>query len=312
MSFYLAIHLGRIPEFHAYAQGLREPARAMADSLVSAGSRPRPTVGYLYLGNMGRVTRLLRREVVRALGAELVDGHVGELAWSEGVVKLRGRAIDVLWADSIFYNAYQEERYRRTRWASPIKGDYGTTPALVRRLLADPVLRRNLARGAPVLVTPFPGYLAISKGLLGRSFVEELALSADDRRSLDLHLASTFALDDRRAGALSLDCAAHERGDFVVKPCMYGGAHGVVVGRESDPLGWRRRLEAIWDDPEWVVQEYHPPLKDEDGNYLSLGLYNFNGRLGGVVCRGGTQEVVSVRDSALIPISSPASSPSEK
>ncbi|HVE86468.1 MAG TPA: hypothetical protein VND93_26610, partial [Myxococcales bacterium] len=62
------------------------------------------------------------------------------------------------------------------------------------------------------------------------------------------------------------------------------------------------RLEAIWDDPEWVLQEYHPPRRAPDGQVLSLGLYNHGGRLGGVTLRAGDSLVVSARRSRLVPV----------
>ncbi len=60
-----------------------------------------------------------------------------------------------------------------------------------------------------------------------------------------------------------LDHVARRRGQFLDQSrCSqkYGGSHGVELGHLTAADAWRARLVDIWDDPSWVVQEFHEPL----------------------------------------------------
>jgi hypothetical protein len=50
-----------------------------------------------------------------------------------------------------------------------------------------------------------------------------------------------------------------------------------------------------------VVQDFHPPRRTSDGQFLSLGLYSYGGQLGGITLRAGGSRNVSARDSVFIP-----------
>jgi hypothetical protein len=90
------------------------------------------------------------------------------------------------------------------------------------------------------------------------------------------------------------------RETLVLKPCRFGGSHGVVIGREAPADAWARRLDEIWADPEWVLQTFSEPMRDERGAVLSLGLYDFAGELGGILARSAPQSIVSARTADLI------------
>lgn len=301
MAAYVARRLVKMAPFHDYGVALGRPARQMAQSVRRASSRERPTVGFLTFGEMLRTARVIDRELFGELGLGHVGGRPDQLERGE-TVSLRGRPIDVLWADMLFYNAYQEARYRQTRWTTRVAGDFGSTPELVAPLLADREFVAKLLDGRLPLVSPLPSYLAISKSLLGQGFMGRIASDEEERAYLGRHVATTWALDDRQRGALTLAQAIEARGELVLKPCMYGGAHGVLAGRDTDPALWQERLRATWDDPEWVLQQFHPPATDASGAYLSIGIYNFAGEFGGMVCRASPKLVVSVRNAAMIPV----------
>jgi glutathionylspermidine synthase len=98
-----------------------------------------------------------------------------------------------------------------------------------------------------------------------------------------------------------MDEAVRRRDGLLIKPCSYGGSHGVLPGCESAADEWARRIAAIWTDPAWVLQEFHPPRRSTGGQFLSLGLYNYGGQLGGITLRAGRSRNVSARDSVFIP-----------
>jgi len=76
----------------------------------------------------------------------------------------------------------------------------------------------------------------------------------------------------------------------------------VQAGREVAPAEWAERLRATWEDPGWVLQELHLPKRTPDGQYLSLGLYNYGGQLGAVTIRAAPSLVVSARKSLFVPV----------
>jgi hypothetical protein len=69
----------------------------------------------------------------------------------------------------------------------------------------------------------------------------------------------------------------------------------------SDRERWRVRLSEIWADPSWALQEFREPVKAASGEFISFGLQNFAGSLGGVYIRTSTSLMISARDAAFIP-----------
>ena len=128
----------------------------------------------------------------------------------------------------------------------------------------------------------------------------ELPLSADDRAYLRAHVAETHDHHARLAGRPTPEDARARREELVLKPCRFGGSHGVLVGKDATPDEWARRMEETWTDPEWVLQAFSDPLQDLDGTRLSYGVYNYAGELGGLLVRTAPQLVVSARTADIV------------
>jgi hypothetical protein len=99
---------------------------------------------------------------------------------------------------------------------------------------------------------------------------------------------------------LTRETLLENRGEFVLKPCQYGGSHGVLPGLTVRADVWKQKVVEIWDDPGWVVQVFHAPISTSANDVVSLGLQNFDGTLGGFLVRTGASVLVSARDAALI------------
>jgi hypothetical protein len=123
----------------------------------------------------------------------------------------------------------------------------------------------------------------------------------DDRAFLAEHVARTYSARDRADGLVTIEQVARDRGDFLVKPCQYGASHGVLLGRMAEPDAWRDKLAEIWDDPSWALQEFREPVKTTGGEWVSLGLSNFDGTLGGVYFRTSPSLLINARDSGFVP-----------
>jgi len=153
-----------------------------------------------------------------------------------------------------------------------------------------------------ISISPATAYLALPKSLLAWIHDPDRPVPAGDREWLAHHVARTFSAHDRRRGLLSLPRARAERERLLLKPCQYGGSHGVRLGRDTEDLQWVESLDAIWNDDTWVVQEFWPPVEGADGRFLSLGLASFDGELGGITLRTAPSQVVSARDSSFVPV----------
>jgi hypothetical protein len=152
-----------------------------------------------------------------------------------------------------------------------------------------------------VCVSPAQAYLAWSKHLLSWIHRDDRPIPQADRAWLGDHVARTWSASERVGGALAVDEVVKRRDELLIKPCSYGGSHGVLPGCECSAAEWARRVDEIWTDPGWVVQEFYPPRRTAEGQFLSLGLYNYGGRLGGITLRAGRSRNVSARDSVFIP-----------
>src|SRR5690606_11447850 len=110
----------------------------------------------------------------------------------------------------------------------------------------------------------------------------------------------TYSARDRADGLITLDQVARNRGEFLVKPCQYGASHGVQLGRMTEAGAWRQKLSEIWGEPGWVVQGVRLPARTAGGRWLSLGLANFDGALGGVYFRTSDSLLINARDSGFV------------
>jgi hypothetical protein len=295
--------------------GLEEDARqlgALHDGMIDSFARfyreqcageprPEPTLAIVTLPSRHRGSRVLWRRSFARRGWRCVEGTPDDVRAANGELLVRGRAVDVLWGDFLFYQGYQFARYSETRYASRF-GDFRAAPVETARLLGDAALLELLAERRVVNISPPRAYLALSKHLLSWIHRSDRPVAEELRPWLAAHVARTYAAADRLDGVLSLDEATRRREELVLKPCQYGGAHGVVAGSEMAPSEWAARLATIWTDADWVLQELHSPAKTVAGEYVSLGLYNYGGVLGGVTIRTAPSLVVSARKSAFIPV----------
>jgi hypothetical protein len=265
------------------------------------GRRATPTVGVVLLANMHRGSRVTWRQAFRRRRWGYVEGRASELRATPSGLELRGQPVDIVWADFLLYLAYQYARYRQTQFASKM-GDYSRAETEAAPLLADPTVLERVRDRSVVEMSPAKSYLAISKHLLSFIHRADRGVSPKMRPWLERHVARTYGADERGDGTIDVRAAMARREGMVLKPCQYGGSHGVVLGRELEASSWAARLEEIWRDPQWVLQELHVPRRTREGEWLSLGLYNFGGRLGAVTIRSGASMVVSARKSRFIPV----------
>jgi hypothetical protein len=268
---------------------------------IRARSTDRPsTIGVLTLRNMHRGSRVMWRQVFERRGWRFVDGCVDEVELLPEGLALKGVPLDLLWSDFLIYLGYQQTRYAQTRFASRMAAFDHAAPETARLLSQDGFLDRLRTRRI-VNMSPFASYLAISKHLLSLIHRPDRPVNGE-RTWLAAHVARTYAAVDRTDGTISVGEARRERERLLLKPCRYGGAHGVSIGHLVSPGDWARRLDEIWTDPEWVLQEFHAPCRTADGQYVSLGLHNHSGRLGAVTVRTAAQVVISARESTFIPV----------
>jgi hypothetical protein len=259
----------------------------------------RPTMGILLLPGLSRGTKLFWRRELLDNGCDVVFGSLEEVSVRDGRVRVRDQAVDILWLDWTVYFGYQQERYQQTRFLTKT-GDMSNAAAASERFLTLPGLDRALRDRVVTFVSPMRSYRALSKALLAWIERPELPITDDDRQFLRRHVTRTHDHRERERGVITPERARHEREALVWKPCRFGGAHGVMLGRETAPDEWARRLDEGWSDPEWVLQAYAEPVTDERGATLSFGLYDFGGELGGMLVRGAKQSIVSARSADLI------------
>ena len=264
-----------------------------------AQPKERPTVGALWLKDMYRPFRALLRATFHRFGWNYVEGLATDVEISPTGMRVRGTPIDALWGDFVFHLGYQYVRYRETKWPSRM-GSFDAAPAQMSAIMGNPVALELFRSGKVVNVTPARAYVALSKHLLSWIDREDFPLQKEEREWLRSHVAKTYDVAARARGLLSQREAMQRREELLLKPCQYGGSHGVQVGHSVSSADWEKRLEAIWEDPNYVLQEFHMPCRARDGELLSLGLYNYGGKLGGVTIRTGADLVISARSAPLI------------
>jgi glutathionylspermidine synthase len=262
--------------------------------------KERPTIAILTLPSWHRALRAMWREEFHRFGWNYVEGQVTDLAVSDTGITLRGRPIDVLWGDFLFHLGYQYVRYRETKFPSRV-GNYQQSPDLTGIIMEDQRALNLFHTGRVVNLTPAKSYLALSKHLL--SWIHRDYPTDERNRSwLADHVARTYSVEDRVQGRLSLDDVIRRKDEFLLKPCQYGGAHGVLIGRQSTVEVWRKRCEEAWHDTGWVIQDFFLPRRTTDGLWISVGIYNYGGRLGGITLRTASDLVISARTASFIPV----------
>jgi hypothetical protein len=287
---------GRLAWF--YDEMVASIRRAYERRAVEPAATPR--IAVLYTRDMFRVSRLLWRDAFTRRGWRFVACHADELDLGPDGVRVRGEPVDVVWSDYLFFFGYQQRRYAETRFPTRL-GDFSSAQAEAARVLDHPDWLRLIAEGRVVCVSPAQAYLAWSKHLLSWIHRGDRPIPEDDRAWLAAHVARTWSASERIGGALAVAEVVRRRDEFLIKPCSYGGSHGVLPGCECAAAEWAQRVEEIWTDPAWVVQAFHPPRRTADGQFLSLGLYSYGGQLGGITLRAGRSRNVSARDSVFIP-----------
>jgi hypothetical protein len=259
----------------------------------------RQVVGALTPSGWYRAGHLLYRAAFQRAGCDYVFGGPEHLEVTDKEIRLRGTRIDVLWADFFFYMAYQCARYQETKFPSKMP-DFGKTPAQAAELLANRRFLEHLRTGRVVNISPGRAYLALPKSLLSWIHRSDRPVPEDDRAFLAEHVARTYSARDRADGLITVEEATKNRGELLVKPCQYGASHGVLLGRMAEPDAWRDKLAEMWDDPSWALQEFREPVKTAGGEWVSLGLSNFDGALGGVYFRTSPSLLINARDSGFV------------
>jgi hypothetical protein len=293
--------------------GLPDAARAIEVSVAELASgfrrfyvasqpapRERPTIGCLTPPRWLRAGQLLFRAAFERHGFDYVYGDPTMLEVTRTGVRLAGRSIDLLWSDFLLYIAYQAERYRETRFPSKI-GSYEDTPETVRRLVGNPLFIEHLRERRVINLSPGTAYLGLPKLLLGWIHRADRPVPEPERAWLARHVARTYLVEDRQDGSLTLDDAVARRDELLLKPCQYGGSHGVTIGRDCAAAAWAAQVREVWDDRSWVLQDFVVPARTAAGQWLSIGLSSFGGHLGGVFLRTSPSLIVNARDAAFLP-----------
>ncbi|MEO6951007.1 MAG: hypothetical protein ABI321_04265 [Polyangia bacterium] len=282
----------------AFSRDKTASMRRFIDETVA--SKPeRPTVGLLLMPGMHRGSKLQWAHELRRAGLEPVLGRPGDVRVDGGGLYVGATRVDALWADWVFYLGYQQQRYEQTRFASKV-GDYSNAGSSTEAVLSLPGFAEALAERTFTIFSPLRSYRALSKALLAWIDRPELPLTTDDRAYLHAHVAET--IDHRaRHSAFTPEEARRRRAELVLKPCRFGGSHGVLIGRDVGPDAWAHKLDEVWSDPEWVLQDFIEPNRDLlTGAQLSYGIYDYLGTQGGILVRSADTTIISARTAGLI------------
>jgi hypothetical protein len=260
-----------------------------------------PRIGLVFLPAYHRGTRVVWRELFCRYGFRWSEGTLADVEITRDALKVRGEPVDILWGDLLFHLGYQYVRYRETTWKSKL-GDFSVAPEQTRTILDDPRVLELIASRRLVNITPVKSYLAMAKSLLAWIHRPDRPVPEEDRRWLAEHVARTYSALDRSEGAIAQSEVIARREAYLLKPCQYGGGHGVLIGRTVEPGEWARRVEATWSDPSWVVQDFYLPRRAPSGEWTSFGLYNYGGRMGGIALRTDPSLLIGARTAAFVPV----------
>jgi hypothetical protein len=281
--------------YEMVVQGFLKFARARL-----ASPPKRLVIGALTPSGFFRAGNLLYRAAFERAGCDYVYGGPEHLDVTEKEIKIRGTRIDVLWADFFFYLAYQYDRYKAIPFPSKMP-PFGKAPAQAAELLANQSFLGHLRSGRVANISPARAYLALPKSLLSWIHRSDRPVNEADRAFLADHVARSYSARDREDGMISIEEVANNRGDYLLKPCQFGASYGVELGRITDADAWRAKITETWNDPNWAIQVFHAPVKTGTGDWVSLGLSNFDGALGGVYFRTSNSLLINARDSGFVP-----------
>ena len=281
----------------AFARAKTASIRRYVDETL-ANKPDRPVLGLLLMPGMHRGSKLQWLHELRSAGLDPVIGTPADVRVDKRGLLVGSTRVDALWSDWFLYLGYQQQRYEQTRFASKI-GDYSNAGASSEAMLRLPGFAEALRDRAFTMVSPVRAYRALSKALLAWIDRPELPLSADDRAWLHAHVAETVD-HHARAGAFTPEEARRRRAELVLKPCRFGGSHGVLIGRDVAADAWAYKLDEVWADPEWVLQAFVPPNRDASGAQLSYGVYDYLGTQGGILVRSADATIISARTAGLV------------
>ncbi len=267
--------------------------------------KPVATVGTLHPSGWFRAGQKLVKAAFERNGWRYVHGGPEHLTIDSRGVFLRGEPVDVLWTDFLFYMAYQSERYQETKFPTKL-GEYMDTPDIVRYLMAHEQFLGHVRNRTITVLSPGNAYLALAKPLMSWIHREDVPIDDPDRDWLRQHVARTYSNKERARGVITHAHVVDDKDRFVIKPALYGGSHGVVLGCDVERDAWATQTRNIWDDPHWVVQHLVVPVKTDNGDWLSVGVMDYGGQFGGFVLRSSPNLTVNVRQSAFVPVAFPA------
>ncbi|HEV2451433.1 MAG TPA: hypothetical protein VGS62_05865 [Streptosporangiaceae bacterium] len=220
----------------------------------------------------------------RARGLDAHACHLGQLSYSGGRVRLRGRPVDIVFRLFLPEHLLEPDGHA----------------------LMDPVLEAA-ARGEVVLFTPLDAELYGSKMCLAMLSdpVNRQVFSPDQRAAIDRLLPWTRMV---RPGPVTLEdglpvdleeYAADQRDSLILKPALLHGGLGALAGWHPDttPALWRDRLAAAMGGP-YVLQRRVIPEPElcpgDDGELVpwivTWGVFTFPAGYGGVFARAFTAD----------------------
>jgi hypothetical protein len=205
-----------------------------------------------------------------------------------------------LWSDFLVYYAFQSERDKHTRFPSDPR-DSGDPRTVLTSLLASTKFVQHVRERRVVNMCPSASYLALPKTILSWIHREDAPIDLPDVAYLRRHMPRSYARHERCiTRVLTKERVLDDKDRYVLKPAQYGGSHGVQIGRVIDRDPWAASVADIWDDPNWVIQEFVAPVPTAQGEWVSYGLMNYGGSFGGFLLRTSQSVVVNARESSLI------------
>ncbi len=172
------------------------------------------------------------------------------------------------------------------------------------------------------LIASQSAYLVANKKVLGWVSEGRPWMTAEDRALVERYLPWTRTVYDRpvhwRGTTRPLpELLLDERREFVLKPAIGLGSHGVVLGRHTDDATWRCALDDALRSGQYIAQEYVEPVpyrtevREGDGPetrtaevHPLLSPFLFDGRPGGCLVRylpPGREGVTTIQGNGALP-----------
>jgi hypothetical protein len=171
-------------------------------------------------------------------------------------------------------------------------------PAIVQKLPSNDTFLGHLRRGT-VVIGPAIAYLALPKTLMSWVHRDDVPIHHPDRDWLRQRLPRAYASIERIRGELSRDEVVEAKEQFVLKPALRGGSDGVKLGCDIARDDWASAVDAMWDDPTWVIQKMVVPVRASSGDWVSVGIMDTAARWW-VQLRTSPNITVNARQSAFI------------